>query len=286
MAEGKEKKAKKKKPILLIIILAIVVLIGIVCALLFVHATTAAILYIESGIVEVDNGNGWQVASDEMQLHLNDKVRTSASSSASIALYEGEIIRLEENTEVSIDELSQESITINQKSGSTWNKITKISGIKDYDVETPTTVATVRGTGFGVRISAETDLLVDEGIVNFKYGSDEADVNAGEKAVTGGSIDISALTAEDIAWLSGQKEKDIEILIKLRKLEIAKNSVFVNMIKSAAKITDADIEQGLKDIDDGKLDENELAQKSPIQPPSLGHILKLTHQIKVMKGTA
>jgi len=286
MAEGKEKKAKKKKPILLIILLAIIVLIGIVCALLFVHATAAAILYIESGIAEVDSGSGWQVASDEMQLHLNDKVRTSASSSASIALYEGEIIRLEENTEVSIEKLSQESITINQKSGSTWNKITKISGIKEYDVETPTTVATVRGTGFGVRISADTALLVDEGIVNFKYGSDELDVNAGEKAVTGDSIDKFALTAEDIAWIAGQKEKDIEILKKLRKLEIAKNSVFVNMIKSSAKITDADIEQGLQDIDEGKLDENELAKKSPVKLPSLEHILKITKQIKILKGTA
>jgi len=283
MAE--EKKAKKKKPILLIIILALVLIIGIICALLFVHATSAAILYIESGIVEVDSGNGWQVATDEMQLHLNDKVRTSASSSASIALYEGEIIRLEENTEVSIDELSQESITINQKSGSTWNKITKISGIKSYDVETPTTVATVRGTGFGVKEGGEV-LLVESGTVNFKHENDEADVNAGEKAAIGNSIDISALTAEDMVWLSGQKDKDIEILKKLRKLEIAKNNVIVNIIKNSAKITDADIEQGLNDIDDGKLDENELVKKSPVSLPSVDHILKITHQIKVMKGTA
>jgi len=286
MAEGKEKKAKKKKPILLIIILAIVVLIGIVCALLFVHATSAAILYMESGIVEVDSGNGWQVASDEMQLHLNDKVRTSAASSASIALYEGEIIRLDENTEVSIDKLSQESITINQRSGSTWSKITKISGIKEYDVETPTTVATVRGTGFGIRVGAGTDLLVDEGSVNFKKGTEELNVNAGEKAIAGEKFEKSAMTDADKAWLSGQKEKDIEILKKLRKLEIAKNSVFVNMIKSSAKITDADIEQGLQDIDDGKLDENELAKKSPVKLPSLEHILKITQQIKTMKGTA
>jgi len=286
MAKEAKAEKKKRKPILWIILIAIIAVIGFVAFSLFASATTAAILYVESGTVQIDTGNGWQAAQDGMELKLDYNIKTSAGSSASIALYEGEIVRLGENTEVSISELTKESVKINQSSGSTWNKITKISGIKDYSVETPTTVATVRGTGFGVIISTETNLLVGEGVVNFVYGSDKADVNAGEKAVTGGSIDISALTAEDLAWIAGQKDKDIEILRKLRLREIYKHSMAVEAIKMAAKVDDAGIEQALIDIDEGKLDEKELIEKSPVQLPSMDKVMQLTQKIKELKGTA
>ena len=278
--EAKAEKKKGKKFVLWIILIAIIAIIGFIVSTLFVSATTAAILYVESGTVQVDTGNGWIQAQDEMELKLDYKVKTSAGSSASIALYEGEIVRLSENTEVSISELTKSSVTISQSSGSTWNKITKISGIKDYGVETPTTVATVRGTGFGVIILTETNLLVDEGIVNFVYGSDKADVNAGEKAVTGNSIDISALTAEDIAWIDGQTGKDIEVLRKLRLREVYKHSIVVEAIKMAAKVDDAGIKQALIDIDEGRINENDLIEKSPIQLPSIDKIKAINQQIK------
>jgi len=286
MAKAAKAEKKKKKPILWVVLILIIAIIGFVVSTLFVSATTAAILYVESGTVQVDAGSGWQAAQDEMELKLDYKVKTSAGSSASIALYEGEIIRLSENTEVSISELTKESVKINQSSGSTWNKITKISGIKDYSVETPTTVATVRGTGFGVLIGGETNLLVGEGIVNFVYGSDQADVNAGEKAVTGNSIDKSALTAEDLAWIAGQKDKDIEILRKLRLREIYKKQMVVEAIKMAAKVDDEGIKQALTDIDEGKLNEKELIEKSPVQLPSIDKVMQLTQKIKELKGTA
>ena len=286
MAKAAKAEKKKKKPILWVVLILIIAIIGFVVSSLFVSATTAAILYVESGTVQVDAGSGWQAAQDEMELKLDYKVKTSAGSSASIALYEGEIIRLSENTEVSISELTKESVKINQSSGSTWNKITKISGIKDYSVETPTTVATVRGTGFGVLIGGETNLLVGEGIVNFVYGSDQADVNAGEKAVTGNSIDKSALTAEDLAWIAGQKDKDIEILRKLRLREIYKKQMVVEAIKMAAKVDDEGIKQALTDIDEGKLNEKELIEKSPVQLPSIDKVMQLTQKIKELKGTA
>ena len=272
---------------LLLIILAIIVLVGAFLAYtLFASATTSAILYIEKGTVEVDSGKGWQAAQDEMSLGLNDKIRTLAESSASIALYEGEIVRLEENTEISIEKLTRESVTINQNSGSTWNKITKISGIEDYNVKTPTTVATVRGTGFGIKIANNVNLLVGEGKVGFKKGTEEIDVNANEKAIANETLQKLELTQEDMDWINSQKIKDIEILKKLRLREIEKHSIFVSALKATTKITDEDIKQALNDIDEGKLNEDELAKKSPITIPSIEKIKKLNQQIRLLRGTA
>lgn len=270
------------KKLLLIILGVIVLIVAFFAYSIFVSATTSAILYIEKGSVEVDSGNGWKAAQDEMSLGLNDKVRTLAESSASIALYEGEIMRLEENTEISIEKLTRESVTINQNSGSTWNKITKISGIEDYNVKTPTTVATVRGTGFGIKIKNAVNLLVGEGKVGFKKGTEEIEVNANEKADE--TMQKLGLTREDIDWINSQKEKDIEILKKLRLREIERHKLFITALKAAAGITDEDITKTLDDIDNGELNEDELIEKSPIVPPSVEKIKKLNQQIRLLKG--
>jgi len=282
----KGKQAGMIKKTLLIILAIIVLIIAFFAYSIFASATTSAVLYIEKGSVEVDSGNGWKAAQDEMSLSLNDKVRTLTESSASIALYEGEIIRLEENTEISIEKLTKESVTINQNSGSTWNKITKISGIEDYSVKTPTTVATVRGTGFGIKIANNVNLLVGSGKVGFKKDNEEIEVNANEKGIANETLQKLGLSQEDIDWINAQTGKDIEILKKLRLREIERHKLFVTALKTAAGITDKDITKGLDDIDNGELNEDELIEKSPIVPPSIEKIKRLNQQIRLLKGTA
>jgi len=100
-----------------------------------------------------------------MLLYQSDSIKTGDNTSASIVLFESSIIRLDNNTEVTIQEILQQegetSVKIKQDSGRTWNTVLKMSGIDDYEVHTPTTVASVRGTSFDVNI---VNYLVNVGV--------------------------------------------------------------------------------------------------------------------------
>jgi ferric-dicitrate binding protein FerR (iron transport regulator) len=132
---------------------------------------TQAHLIIESGLVQVKHMGSWSPAINNMELYQSDSIRTGVNSSASIILFKGSIIRLDENTEVTLVEIIQEeenSVSIQQNAGRTWNTVQKISGIDNYEIQTPTTVASVRGTSFDVNVneSGGTIVSVIRGIVN------------------------------------------------------------------------------------------------------------------------
>ena len=129
-------------------------------------------LIIESGLVQVKHGEGsWIPAENSMLLYQSDYVKTGENASASIILFESSIIRLDSNTEVLIKEILQEegktSINLEQNAGRTWSTILKVSGIDDYDIQTPTTIASVRGTSFDLnqKIGNITNVGVGSGTV-------------------------------------------------------------------------------------------------------------------------
>jgi len=269
-------------------ILALIVIIGVVFfASLTSGKVIGAMLYVDSGVVEVDSGKGWVAAQDGMELSVNDKIRT-LEGKATIVIFEGEMTRLEPNTEVSIKELSLESTTISQNSGSTWNRLTKLGGVAEYNVETPTTVATVRGTGFGLKITGnQNDLLVGEGTVNFGAKGEVGEpVAEGWKGTIASPLVKTQLNQEEKGWVNGQMSKDIESLKKLRLELINRHGFALGIIKTIFGLTDSGIEQGLKDIDDGKTDEDEIAQKAPMKIDDLDRVVAITKEIKKLLGTA
>jgi len=269
-------------------IFALIVILGVVFfASLTSGRVIGAMLYVDEGAVEVDSGNGWVASQDGMELSINDKVRT-LEGKATIVIFEGEMTRLEPNTEVSIKELSLQSTTISQNSGSTWNRLTKLGGVAEYNVETPTTVATVRGTGFGMIISgSQNDMLVGEGTVSFGAKGEAGEpISEGWKGTIASPLVKTQLNQEEKDWVNGQMSNDIESLKKLRLDIINRHGFALGVIKTTFGLTDADIEQGLKDIDDGKTDEDELAQKAPIKIDDLDRVIAITKEIKKLLGTA
>ncbi|MBU0461785.1 MAG: FecR domain-containing protein [Nanoarchaeota archaeon] len=135
------------------------------------RAEDIAFLSIENGDVQVNSGSGWEQASDGMALSLNDMIKTGDDGEASVIIYDSAIISLSPNTEVMIADLADDTATVKQNSGSTWNKFIGLSGLKGLEIETPTAVATVRGTEFGIDLTGEEDvsesLIVAEGEVMF-----------------------------------------------------------------------------------------------------------------------
>ena len=113
-----------------------------------------------------------------MDLYQSDSIKTGANASASIVFFKSSIIRLDSNTEINLQEMMQNAdgtnVKINQNAGRTWNSISKISGIDNYEVQTPTTVASVRGTAFVVIVDTNgtTYYGVEHGVLNVSSISD------------------------------------------------------------------------------------------------------------------
>ena len=169
----KDIKPKSTKKIIFLILTIIV----IICIAVFVWFSLRpevikAQLVIESGTVQVKHmGETWVSAENGMSLYQSDSVRTGNNSSATIIFFKTSLVRLDSNTEVTLEKLFREeetSITIQQDSGRTWNSVYKISGIDNYEIQTPTTVASVRGTAFVVIVweNYSTYYGVSHGILN------------------------------------------------------------------------------------------------------------------------
>jgi hypothetical protein len=151
-----------KKKILFILLVPIIV-ISCILGYLFLtqsHDAVSAQLVINSGTVMVKHhGESWDVAQSGMLLYQSDSLKTGDNSSASIVLFKSSIIRLDSNTEVMIKELirkaEETNVTIKQDVGRTWNTILNISGIDNYEVHTPTTVASIRATTFVITVQLD-----------------------------------------------------------------------------------------------------------------------------------
>jgi hypothetical protein len=215
---------KSKKIILIIIPLIIIIFVAIF--LLFTSGpddSVKAQLIIDSGIVQVKHEKGsWYNVENGMQLIQSDSVKTRDNSSATIILFESSIIRLDSNTQITIKELisqvEETKVIIEQDSGRTWNTVLKISGIDTYDVQTPTTVASVRGTSFYVKVltNGTTDLGVIKGklgISRIKNGEvlDTTEVEENESVTVDPDdfdkpLEIKPLTIDD--WILSNIEKD------------------------------------------------------------------------------
>jgi FecR-like protein len=170
----KKRKSTSMNQKILIMILFIMI-ISIIGFVWFTQTSdvASAQLVIDYGTVQVKHeGSNWTSAETGMFLFQSDALRTGEDTYASVILFESSIIRLDSNTEILLKKIIQQAettnITIEQESGRTWNTIQKISGIDNYEVQTPTAIASVRGTAFDVNVttSGSTRISVINGTVN------------------------------------------------------------------------------------------------------------------------
>jgi len=244
----------------LIIVSLVVLALGIgAFFLLTPKAPTPAILYVESGAVEVDTGNGWSVATNEMALHQGDQIRT-LEGKATVVILEGEFVSLSLNSHIVLETIGSKNVKVTQLAGETWNKISKLSGIIEFSTGTPTTVATVRGTEY---IMTMMQLFVDEGLVDFE------DINTSQSAQVGAEQKISIdefvaqqFTDEDRARFAEHHEEYVDVLRQLRWREILKHTALLTLAETKG-ITQEQIKVGLLEVDEGKRNEDELYAQVP-----------------------
>jgi len=252
----------------------------------WIPPATAAILYVEEGAVEADTGNGWAAATDEMELEEGAKVRTGEGT-ASVVLLEGEVMHMEPHSEIALRELGSSRIRITQILGETWHKVTRISGVSTYKVETPSTVATVRGTEFFVAMGTEDEVAVDEGEVEtgfVKSPSKKLMLTAKRKARMMATEDIIDSDMVDDPRPAKFKQMYIERLQRMRMREIKKNGALMSMAKKTYGITDESIQQYLDDVDNGRQDEDATYAKVPdMLKKKVERAYQLTKAIKKAK---
>ena len=120
----------------------------------FAADTTVTVL---AGDVSVRHvGADFAAAIDGDVLHEGDTIRTGADGRAVLTYFEGSSVTIEPTSELTIDAVSTASdggtvVLMTQTFGRTWHVVTKlITGGSRYEVRTPASTASVRGTEFEV----------------------------------------------------------------------------------------------------------------------------------------
>ncbi|MBI5358481.1 FecR domain-containing protein [Candidatus Amesbacteria bacterium] len=132
-----------------------------------------AVLASATGDVQVQRNQIWSKANGEEKVSKDDVVKTGDNSNATILFGSGSLIRVDANSQIALTDYAKDGeswiIKINQIVGRTWNRVQKLVGSSVYEVNTPTAVATVRGTAFGVDADpTKSAFTVDEGTVSAK----------------------------------------------------------------------------------------------------------------------
>jgi hypothetical protein len=140
---------------------------------------TFTVLTEADGEVRVGSQDDFEQGHAGQSLNPGDTIRTGANSSAAILFFDGSTVEMDANTEISLKDLlppqgdSGLSISFTQNFGSTLNRVVSLSSPADsYEVDTPSGVASVRGTVFWVtNTDASTLVEVDEGVVVLQAGN-------------------------------------------------------------------------------------------------------------------
>jgi len=121
-------------------------------------------------------GSGFAPAREGEVVAAGDTIRTASGAAAEITYFEGSSVRLEADTQIVVESLRSEAdggtvIGMMQTLGRTWHVVTKlISGSSRYEVRTPSSTASVRGTIFAVDVYVDADgpgatVTTSEGVV-------------------------------------------------------------------------------------------------------------------------
>ena len=207
-----------------------------------------AVLSIDEGSAQYKLDGDWKNAKSGMELEEGHSVKTLESSKAKI-IFSDSVMRLDANTEISLDKLNTETVSLSQKVGKTWSRLLKISGISSYEIKTPDAIATVRGTGFSIEVKEgeSTEVKVADGEVEVKTNKDKTSVEENKQIIV----------KKDDEGLEGKKknlEKDEWINENLAEDEKHIKEVKARLKAKYGKLFEKMAEQqGLSAEDQGKL---------------------------------
>ncbi len=153
------------------------------------------IVLTSTGNVLLWKSNQWIQADKGMVLTEKQEIKTLEKSKAALLFSDGSTITLTENTHLKIEDLLSNKFSVYLVSGKLYSKVKPLQKSQVFEVKTPVSVASVRGTEFIVSyINNNSELIVVEGSVLF---SD----------ISGKSIEVGELETCSILESSGLTEK-------------------------------------------------------------------------------
>lgn len=251
-----------------------------------------AMLYPEGAVEVTRNGETLQIYS-EYKLEKNDII-DSKNSKAQVVFYDSIFVFLDPNTKVSVETLAIENVAIKQDQGLTWNKVTKLFNANNFDVKTPNSVASVRGTEFEIKINdnESTEVTLVDGKIDVVNGNDNCTLNNFEKVlITSDEILNVEITLQEKERLIQKIKETKELLSKnrqtLAKRLLSQNDYLVKKTESALgeKIDENSAMELFNDVDSGKISFQELKQEMNSKLPFLSSDFlddfeKITDEIK------
>lgn len=275
---------KSRKGITTIAIIGIIIgVLAVLGAVSFFVVTKdsvrPAFLKVNQGEVLVDNGKGFEQVTGEVKLDVTSKVKTGPDGRATIVLFESLIQLVEPNTELSIEKLAKENPKIQQTAGNTWNKFTALTGMDSYEVETPNSVAIVRGTGYTVELDG---IKVIDGMVEVETSDGEKyQVETGRALVMENGTWIERdLTPDEIAYLLGKLKESILVLKELRDGLLIEHEFVVDLAREASGMTDDELREYLNEMDNNQHDVQEIYDQAPGNNAIVIRLAELTRAIQ------
>lgn len=273
-----ETKKPRKKLVIISSGIAVVLALFLIGYFYFTSSSLVpAQIRVESGEVLVND----KIVEGNVKLGEGDVIETRGNSLATVFLYESIVINLEPNTLISIEDLAKDHPEISQQKGGTWNTFTKLFGIESHTIKTGNSVASVRATAFGFR---EDYILGGYGEVSYQIDGREFLVLSKKvvEKVDGEIIERDA-TQEEVQRIIQGMERTLKELEYLREREIEKKPFLKPMIKWKTGFSDEEIQSYLQDIDDEKLNVDELVKQVPFEVESIDKIVEITRNIQDIK---
>jgi len=197
-----------------------------------VSVNDSALLIVENGTVVVTHIGQKKTIDSESVVEVGDTVNTSTNAHAMVIFPDNNVLRLDSNTEIVLAVLNasttESTVSIQQNSGNSWSHVARLVDRKQkYTIETPTLVATVRGTVFNVNIDdPHTEWIgVTESLVDVMRKGDHAVVqlkkdefaSVQEINLTGKVMDSTKMNSP---WFQENKTKDSNMEAMMTKMGI------------------------------------------------------------------
>ncbi|MBN1799794.1 MAG: PQQ-binding-like beta-propeller repeat protein [Spirochaetales bacterium] len=196
-----------------------------------------ALVVFVSGEVYVKGTADWEYLEIGNIVHPGETVKVGADSLCELQFGQKSVIRVQEDTEISLKELwlepEQAVVDVDLAVGSVLCKVSTLSGNESFKVRTRTAVCGIRGTEFMVRItdSKDTLLAVKEGAVSIVPESAESDKiqeqaqlgNTKLKALVEKMQDMALVVkAHQEVTINEENAKQTEQLVKVMVDEVKK----------------------------------------------------------------
>jgi hypothetical protein len=128
------------------------------------EAVIQGIVTFASGVVTIERDGDWEILDVEDLVGLDDRVKTDSESYCELQFEEFGIMRIQENTEITVSEIylkeDENRVNVKLDGGKLLCKVKKLSKGEEFQVKTSTALAGVRGTEFMVDAKEDQSVRV------------------------------------------------------------------------------------------------------------------------------